>query len=258
MSFSIFDMHTHTKYSCDSDLELESCCAEAIQKGIKAICFTDHVDCNCNDAGCGFYTIERFFDEFVPLKEKYKSKLTLLCGVEFAEPHMYQDEFVKHSSYPYDYILASIHWWYENMWASQMLKQGISAEVCYEYYWSELLAAVKFGGFDCVAHMDFPKRYYNELIIDYGKISEIFAVMVSKNICLEINTSSLRQNRSNGTMPDKEILEIYKDCGGKYVAFGSDAHKAGELGEGYPYAKNLIDFFGFTAVMFTGRNIVKI
>ena len=249
----ICDMHIHTKYSCDSDMEMEAYCLEAINKGVHVICFTEHIDYNINDYGYGYYNAQEFFKDFLQLKEKYQAKLILLCGIEFAEPHLYQDKLAEYIKLPYDYILGSIHFWYKDMFPTRMLKAEIPAEICYEYYWNEILAVVKAGGFNALAHIDFPKRYYNTLLLDTEKLHKICGEMVKNNICLEINTSSLRKN-STETMPDKEILSIYKFCGGKYITIGSDAHNVKELSADYAYAKNLIDYFDFTEVIFKQQN----
>ena len=246
------DMHVHTKYSCDSDIELESYCLEAIQKGLHAICFTEHIDFNVNDYGYEYYNADKFFDDFHFVKEKYHVKINLLCGIEFSEPHLYKKQLSEYIKLPYDYILGSIHYWYKDMFPSRMVKAEIPVEICYEYYWNEVLAAVKSGEFDVLAHIDFPKRYYNKLIIDSNKLNEIFNEMVRNNICLEINTSSLRK-KSVESMPDKEILSIYKSCGGKYITIGSDAHNVNELSADCLYAKKLINFFGFEEISFTQR-----
>jgi histidinol-phosphatase (PHP family) len=245
----ICDMHVHTKYSCDSDAELEAYCLEAIKKGISAICFTEHVDYNVNDYGYGYYSADEFFADFLHVKEKYGAELDILCGVEFSEPHLYQDELSKYANMPYDYILGAVHYVYSDIFIGQMPGAGISAEVCYEHYWDEILSAVKVGGFDCLGHIDFPKRYYNKIIIDSDKLHEICSVMVRNDICLEINTSSLRKNIEE-SMPDREILSIYKSCGGKYITVGSDAHSTSELAADYSYAKNLIEFFDLKEIVF--------
>ncbi|MDR2687431.1 MAG: histidinol-phosphatase HisJ family protein [Oscillospiraceae bacterium] len=252
MNRTVCDTHIHTKHSCDSRAALEAYCAQAIKRGIGALCFTDHVDHNPNDDGKGFYSPEAFFSDFLPLQEKYRAELTLLCGVEFAEPHLYRDALSALSELPYDYILGSVHFWYRDMFVSSMVKAGVPAEVCYAHYWDEVLAAVRAGGFDALAHMDFPKRYYGRLIADTGKLHEICSEMVRNQICLEINTSSLRKNMAE-PMPGREILSIYKACGGKYVTVGSDAHRPGDLAAGNAQARELIDFFSFEEVIFTQR-----
>ena len=252
MNGVVCDMHVHTKFSCDSEAELESCCLSAVQKGVGILCITDHVDNNINDNGLGYYNAEAFFKEFYRVKEKYQSKLTLLCGIEFAEPHAYPERLSELSAMPYDFILGTVHFWYKDMFPSLMLRMEVSLETCYAHYWTEVLAAAKAGGFDCLGHIDFPKRFYYDLILDPDKINEICCELVRKNICMEINTSSLRRNVTE-SMPDKEILSIYKDCGGKYVTIGSDAHRASELAADFAHAYKLIDYFGLEEVTFVQR-----
>ena len=252
MTHAICDMHTHTKHSCDSQAELEAYCARAVEAGVRALCFTDHVDCNPNDDGKGYYNPEAFFGDFLHVKEKYRGRLTLLCGIEFAEPHLYRAELSRLSALPYDFILGSIHFWYRDMFPSRLVKAGISAELCYERYWDAVLAAVQAGGFDCLAHIDFPKRYYNQLIIDPDKLHEICNTMAQNHICMEINTSTLRKNMAE-PMPGRDILAIYRSCGGRYITVGSDAHHPDDLAAGNSHARELIDYFGFEEVIFIQR-----
>ena len=42
-------------------------------------------------------------------------------------------------------------------------------------------------------------------------------------------------------MPGRELLEIYKANGGKYVTIGSDAHVVEDVGEDYVMAKSLLE-----------------
>ena len=253
----ICDTHIHTKYSCDSVTELEDYCLKAIEDGIGIICFTDHLDCNPHDIGYEYYDAKSFFDDFYKVKEKYGKKLTVLSGIEFGDPHMYQSTLQEYSAMDYDYILATLHFWYEDMYPDHMLEVGVSTDTCYEYYWDEVLKAVQAGGFDCLGHLDFPKRYYKEMVFDSNMISEIFREMISKNISLEINTSTLRQNMKE-TMPDKELLRIYKDFGGKYITLGSDAHRSDDLAAGNIYARKLIEYFNFEQVYFSERKMCSL
>ena len=252
MTNLICDMHVHTKFSCDSDVELEAYSIEAIEKGIHTICFTDHIDHNKNDYGYGYYDNNKFFNDFLNVKEKYSAKLNILCGIEFSEPHIYQEKLFEYSKLPYDFILGSVHYWYKDMFLSHMVRHGISVDICWKYYWNEVLLAVKEGGFDCLGHMDFPKRYYGKIIYDFEKISEICIELVKKNIVLEINTSTLRKNITE-TMPNKEILSIYKSCGGKHITIGSDSHKREELSADYSVAKDIIKHFDFEEIIFKQR-----
>jgi len=245
-------MHIHSKYSCDSETTLEEYCEKAIRDGIDIICFSDHIDLNPNDPGCGYYEAEKHFADFHKIREKYKNKLFVLCGIEFGDPHVYTDEFSKYSAFDYDFILGTVHFWYQNLYTAHMVLKGIPMETCFETYWEAVLTAVKYGGFDTFGHLDFPKRYYGGLLFDRDKISEIYSEMLQRNITLEINTSSLRK-KCPESMPDKELLSIYKECGGKYITFGSDSHRPHELAYGVAYAKELIAYYDFEEVYYMKR-----
>ncbi|NLO49371.1 MAG: histidinol-phosphatase HisJ family protein [Clostridiales bacterium] len=205
----INDMHVHTRYSIDSGTGMEQYCINAVQLGINTICFTDHLDSNINDDGFMYYNIDAYFKEFEETKAKYDNRLMLLSGLEFSEPHYYPDEFAAIQKYPYDFIIGSVHFFYNDMFPSQMAKNGVSCETCFAYYWDEVLKMVSFGGFDCVGHLDFPKRYYHNLVYAEDKVSEIFRNMILHDICPEINTSSLRRGLDQA-LPDLDLLTLYK------------------------------------------------
>ena len=235
----MIDLHVHTNHSCDSIVKIEEYCEKAIQIGLKYICFTDHVDFNKTDCGYGYYNASRFFNEFNNAKEKFSGKLNILSGIEFAEPHIYKKEFDKYRKLPYDFLLGSIHYWIEDMFPSEMIKNNIPVETAFEKYWEEVYKAVTYGGFDSIAHIDFPKRYYKKRIWERDQIYDIFKEMVKNDIALEINTSSLRSGLSE-TMPDKEFLKIYEDAGGIKITIGADTHLIEDLSAGYDYASSLI------------------
>ena len=49
-------------------------------------------------------------------------------------------------------------------------------------------------------------------------------------------------------MPGRELLEIYKANGGKYVTIGSDAHVVEDVGADYVMAKSLLEEVGLQEV----------
>jgi histidinol-phosphatase (PHP family) len=161
-----------------------------------------------------------------------------LSGVEIGGgPHVHPEEYTTYLAKGYDFVLVSVHDWYEGLFASEMVKLPMPAEESYALYWDEVYKTVCYGGFDALAHFDFPKRYY-------GK------VMAEKGIAMEINTSSVRQGMEE-PMPGKEILDIYKKCGGKYVTIGSDAHIPEDMGADFDKAEKLCT--GFTQVYYKAR-----
>ena len=157
----------------------------------------------------------------------------------------------------YDMIIGSLHFWYRDLFPSDMLAQEINTSVCYEHYWTAMKSAVATGGFDVLGHFDFPKRYYHQLLYDRETIYDIMKKAVDNGIVLEINTSSLRRECSE-TMPGDELICLYREAGGKYVTVGSDAHSAPELAADRTAAEKLIRRYGFQEVLFEMRQMHRI
>ncbi|MFW6287602.1 MAG: histidinol-phosphatase HisJ family protein [bacterium] len=235
----MIDLHVHTHHSCDSLVSIDKYCKKAIEMGVKYICFTDHLDFNTTDEGFGYYNKDKFFEEFNIAKEKYADNLTILSGIEFSEPHIYQREFEEYCQLPYDFILGAVHFWANDMFPSEMIKVNYPLESAFKRYWEEVFKAVSFGGFDSMAHIDFPKRYYKNSLWEKSEMEDIFTAMVDNNIALEINTSSLRKGLDE-SMPDKDLLQIYNDCGGITITHGADTHLVNDLAADFDYASSLI------------------
>lgn len=252
----IYDFHIHTKFSVDSKEEILNYVKAAKERGISMLCFTDHVDYNPNDYGYQFYDPEGFFNEIEKVRKNLDDNIEICTGIEFAEPHLYPDKLSKLKEYPYDFIIGSIHW-INDMFPNKEVREKYSEEKFFEMYWKEVKNAVTAGGFDCLGHLDFPKRYYGKVIYYEDMMKDIFTTMLHNNILLEINTSSLRKGM-NSSMPDKELLNLYKKCGGRYVTIGSDAHSADELAADYDYAVNLVKFIGIKRAVYKNRKLIII
>lgn len=249
---AVCDMHVHTHHSCDSDATMESYCMKARAEGVSTVCFTDHVDYNPADSGYGFYRPVAYFDEFNRVRDKYAGSVTLLAGLEFAEPHAYRAEFEELLKLPYDFVIGSVHYWYRDMFPSEMIKLNIPIEASCREYWKKIRDAVSYGGFDSLGHIDFPKRYFGRMPYDDGLIEEAFAAMVRNGICLEINTSSLRKGLDE-TMPGRLLLERYAASGGCRVTLGADAHSPDDLAAGHADAARLAGECGLSVVFFKER-----
>lgn len=181
----------------------------------------------------------------------------MLAGIEFGEPHLYREHLEKLTTYPYDFVIGSIHW-IGDMFPCQKVREQYSAKDFYTLYWQEVLKTVRAGGFDALGHIDFPKRYYGEIYYEETMMKEIFQTLLEKDLVMEVNTSSLRKGHEQ-TMPGKELLELYKACGGEYVTIGSDAHVVEDVGAGYEVAKRLLKEVALQEVMYRQRKrIVKI
>lgn len=250
------DLHVHTEFSCDSEAKMEQYAEAALAKGINTLCFTDHVDLNPNDYGYNYYAPDRYFENYRKVRDKYAGRVKLLAGIEFGEPHLYADKLKELSVYPYDYIIGSIHW-IGDMFPCQKVREQYSAKEFYTLYWEEVLKTVKHGGFDALGHIDFPKRYYGEIYYEETKVREIFKHLLDKDMVIEINTSSLRKGHSE-TMPGDELLAMYKDCGGRYITVGSDAHEVPDVGADGNIARELLRKYKLQEVVYEQRKRIML
>ena len=84
-----FDYHVHTQYSHDSTVSLEDYCLRAIELGLNELGFSDHLDLDPKDPGCGYFDWRKFSDDFSIAKGKFDGQITLRKGIEIT----YQEEF---------------------------------------------------------------------------------------------------------------------------------------------------------------------
>lgn len=239
---SMCDLHTHSHFSIDSSASIESMCMGALSKSITCIAFSEHYDLNPNDEGYGFFKPEQFSRAIESARKQFSGQLTILKGVEFSEPHLYPKEFAALNDQEYDVIIGSIHMLQDQYVGAQEILSRYSIEELYEQYFHVMLEAVRFAGFDVLAHFDLPKRYWKQSMTISPVIEEILTALVRSDIALEINTSSLRRGTEE-SMPNREILKKYAELGGKMVTLGSDAHKPEDVGADFDYAQALLREF---------------
>ena len=239
----LIDLHNHSNNSEDSRATLNEMCLGAIDKNIDIIAFTEHIDNNPSDTGYKFFNEKKYSLEIKKIQKRYSESLQILKGAEFDAPHLYTEEFEIITNGDYDVILGSVHLIGDKFIGDVSILERYSLEVLFQKYYEQLLALVQFGGFDVLAHFDFPKRYYKK---SYGKenlINEILKTMIKQNIALEINTSPLRKGYHESS-PGKEIVSKYASFGGQMVTIGSDAHTPEDIGADFDYVYNLIQSIG--------------
>jgi len=225
----ICDTHLHSEHSHDSKASLEALCYEAIKKGLKVLCTTEHIFLESRDAGYGYFNIEKYLKEVDRCNEKFKGELLVLSGVEFSEPHIFQEGLEAIKKYPLDCIVGAIHWVDEGIVNVPPILEKISFEEVTRKYYARVLAAVTKGGFNTFAHLDLVKRI-GEIPADYvgDTVDQILQMLVKNDIAIEINTSGIRRGEAD-YMPSKAVLDHYIELGGRKITVGSDAHKLGDV-----------------------------
>lgn len=233
------DLHVHSKFSHDADDDLNVVCQAAINKGLKIICFTEHLDLDPNDPSCSFFNYPKFSKALESARREFGDRIEILKGIEFSEPYRYPREFEKWRRKDVDFILGSVHTLDRVFIGEKDLLKRYTIDQLFESYYHKVLQAVRFGGFDALAHLDFPKRYYRDTSSCPDSVSEILHEMVSQEIALEINTSPLRKGLPEPS-PAEAVVRQFLDLGGQKITLGSDAHSAEDIGSGLDEAWEMI------------------
>ena len=95
------DLHVHTTY-CDGINTPEEMVLTAIQKGMECLGFSAHSYTFFDESYC-MKMADDYKHEIARLKEKYKDKIKILCGVE-------QDFYSEEPTDGYDYVIGSVHY----------------------------------------------------------------------------------------------------------------------------------------------------
>lgn len=251
---NLTDMHTHCILSFDGNDTCDELCSSAIDKGIKTLAITDHCDIDGNDFDALKYCSEQF-EETLNTKNKYKSNLEVLQGIEIGQG-IYRKTLTEKviNTFDYDFILGSLHN-LENMEDFYFLDyKKYDVYNLLERYFSDLLELCKWGAFDSLAHLTYPLRYIvarEKINVDMSKFDElieaIFESLVKNDKALEINTSGLFMD-INDTLPNIEYVKRFKKIGGKYITIGSDSHYADRIGQGIEKGYEIAVKSGFNSV----------
>ncbi len=227
------DLHIHTRASFDSEEDPAVYIAEAEKRGEKYLGFSEHYDYDViADGGkIGLADIGGCFSVIDGLQKTADVKI--LKGAELgysAGAVAKYKQILK--DYAFDYTILSVHTlsgrgdcYFPEFFA------GLSARRAYTDYFQAVLESVRSDiDFDILGHVGYVSRNapYDERRIIYSQfkdiLDEILKETIARGVCLEINTSV---GKSGATfIPDVDVLDRFLELGGKYLTFGSDAHRA--------------------------------
>lgn len=251
----MFDYHCHTSFSNDCETEMEDMIVSAIEKGLKEICFTDHVDYDYKDDSISFEIDEvKYLETIAHFQKKYADKITILKGLELGlQPTIYERCSELVDRIKPDFVLCSMHTCNELDLFNGDFYIGKSGRESYESYWIEMGKIVdEYDDFSVVGHLDVVKRYNDETRqFDTDKIMESVEIVLKKIIKkgkgIEVNSSGIRGGLY-GPLPNWNIIKKYYDLGGRIITFGSDSHIAKDVGHSYDEVTTKLKDIGFTHI----------
>lgn len=247
------DYHLHCYYSGDSDETPENIVKTAVSKGMKHLCFTDHLDLDYPYDDCCFdLDIEKYYEEISYLKETFKNKIDIRIGMETGlEPQLSKRLDEKIRMKDFDFIIGSSHLVNRMDPYYPSYFEGRTNKEAYMEYFESILACLETcTNFDVYGHIDYIVRYtpYKDDTFQYRDFSDIIDSILSKLIDLgkgiELNTGGYNAGLSYPN-PCPDIIKRYRELGGEIITAGSDAHKAIRIGDSFDKAQNILSECGF-------------
>jgi histidinol-phosphatase (PHP family) len=235
----------------------------AINNGVSVIAVTDHCDIDCLEDG--FYPEYKEIEAraaFDKAAERYSGSLTAVFGMEFGQPYL-REASVRRMIRERDirFVISSVHN-LENvpdfifMDYSDMPYPLIHD--LFRRYIAELCRAAAFDGAHTLAHIAYPLRYIRrdgkdlDVMRFCEEYRELFRIMTDKGIALELNTSGIR--KGGETIPSEPLLKLYRECGGRLVTCGSDAHAPCDIGCDVINGMKMLAAAGFEYITVPGEN----
>ena len=251
----IFDSHSHTSFSADSDMTAEDALKAARARGIGLV-FTEHLDVDFPGELDFSFDPEAYWRQYEPLRGD-DLHLGIEVGMQAGTAEASR-AFVARA--PFDLVIGSVHLLRGiDIYEKECFEGREKDELYREYFrtMAEMIACHDF--IDVLGHIDYIARTapYKNPELSYGAFAdEIDAVLrtaVAQGVVLELNTRRLGSRRAL-----KELAPIYAryhELGGKYVTLGSDAHGADAIGANFAAAEDFARAMGLSIVTFFARKM---
>lgn len=242
----MLDMHIHSTFSWDSEMEVDNIIKLAKEKNVSYIGLAEHLDFHSNHKkSFMFYNYESCLKKINEIKENFNG---IMMGIEAGEPYLYREEYEKYiHNKKFDFIMGSVHWIDDlSPVEDRYFLKYKKVEDAYKIYFEELYKLLKYGNFDIVPHLTLVhrngKKFEKEFCYEKYKkeLDDIIKMIISKNMALEVNCSGLRM-AAEDFIPNEEIIKAYLKSGGNLITVGSDSHRYNQLFFGIKQAYDLFN-----------------
>lgn len=257
------DMHMHTWFSTDSEACPRDMADEAVRKGLKTICFTDHFDKDDLEWGEeGIFDVDAYFVEMQKLQEEYAGKLNIRIGIELGFRTYLKDYYEELTKkYPFDFVIGSVHnvpykkdaegnILYTDPAAEKLFTDRTDKEA-YRLMMETTLENVRTSDcFQTLGHLDYVVRYGKSREKEYSYtdyadiIDEILKLLIEKEKGLEVNLAGLKYGLPFAH-PHPDVLKRYRELGGEIITIGADAHKPEHIAYDFAKAEEILKSCGF-------------
>ena len=254
------NLHTHTTYTDGRDTP-EEIIAEALARGFTSIGFSEHT-LNVYSPALNQLTEEKtqlYKKEIADLKEKYRGKLDVFCGLEY--------EF--YSEVPqdgYDYLIGSVHYlrcdggvfgfdrkldetltYVNEHFGGDGLKFA-------EKYFETVARLPERGNFDIIGHFDLITKNNerggfidtsSKKYLEFGM--DAIGALKGRIPLFEVNTGAIARNYRTQPYPQMEFLKEFRRQGFG-ATISSDCHNKEFLDCHFDESRELLLAAGFNSI----------
>ncbi len=260
----MIDYHVHPDYSIDAQGSIDEYCKKAVERGLKEIAFTTHVDTDPETDDCIVSvrgkTIDvrtsRWIEDYEyairAAEETYVEQgLTVLMGMELdIYPEVVNNLPESILSAEWDLVIGSMHL-IDHLAISKrsdaaLIFSRYTLEELGTLYYSTLQDTVETSIINVLGHIDLYRRYgnkfYGEEIDDLWKpyIDTLAEKMKKHDVGFEINTLPWRKGMAQ-PHPSPHLIEMLTGKGIKTVTLGSDSHFPEDIGSDIVKAARMLD-----------------
>lgn len=249
------DGHVHTRFCHHATGEMEDYVMAAVGKGLRQICFLEHMESGIDYLETTWLTeadFDLYFSEGRRLQQAYQGQIEIGLGVEVGYNPKGSDDLLKRLagrewsriglSFHYSRIPGDRH--HLNLVSRKedniRRAKDFGAEQLLDDYFTTLHEAVLHLPATVLCHIDAALRYLPGLSYSerhFKKIDQLLAAVKARNMALEINTSGLTVRGE--PFPARSILRMAIEHEIPLVA-GSDAHKPEDVGRHFDTLEDYI------------------
>lgn len=258
------DSHVHSEWSYDARSgSMERSCAQAVDLGLVAIAFTEHIDhavwtvpIDAIDPSDPFvspagvvtpppFDVSGYLAAIEACRDRFPG-LHIMSGIEIGEPHWHATAISEVlTAGRFDRVLGSQHCLPDGegfVEPPSLYRRQDPAEVVRQYLAEVARLIADSAAFSILAHIDYPVRYWPAHAgpFDPSAFEDDFRyplqVLADSGRALEVNTR----------VPlCPEVVRWWHDEGGSTVTFGSDAHDPAAVARGFGQAAAMVEAHGF-------------
>jgi histidinol-phosphatase (PHP family) len=256
------DSHAHSEWSWDARSgSMDGSCARAVELGLPAVAFTEHLDFTPFRAG---HLSENFpelvsggvlrtpafeADGYLACVESCRARypgLRILTGLEVGQPHLHGPQVAEVlSTGRFDRVLGSLHCLPDRDTFAEpfvLFDHREATDVLIDYL-SEVPRMVAGSElFEVFTHVVYPVRSWPDTAppFDPRNFEEAF------RSALRAIAEGDRVLEVNAKLPlDARILAWWREVGGRRVTFGSDGHEPETIGRGLEVVAAMAEAHGF-------------